>query len=181
MTALFSAPTWKLETMTLASFLKMSSRIDTDPIGQRPPVDTSDKSKKHEPSKSQGIIASILYGFDIGEISIVRNNAGEVYPFESIDGGHRKRAIIRFINNKFPIHSSIPEVGGKFFSELSDDVREKFLNYQIRLVTYSSMSNLEKGATFRKRNFSTSVNHQEMLNSYGRTAVAMFEIGRAHV
>jgi hypothetical protein len=174
MTALFSAPAWKSEIMTIAAFLKMSSMIDTDPIGQRPPVDTSDLSSKNEPSKSQGIIASILYGFDIGEISIVRNDTGEKYPFESIDGGHRKRGILRFINNKFPIHKSVPVVGGLYFSELPADVREMFLNYQLRLVTYSPMSNVEKGATFRKRNFSTSVNHQEMLNSYGRTPVASF-------
>jgi len=174
MNTLFSAPAWKSEIMTVAAFLKMSSMIDTDPIGQRPPVDTSDLSSKDQPSKSQGIIASILYGFDIGEISIVRNEAGEKYPFESIDGGHRKRAIIRFINNFFPIHKSVPVVGGMYFSELPKDIREMFLNYNIRLVTYSPMSNLEKGATFRKRNFSTSVNHQEMLNSYGRTPVASF-------
>lgn len=174
MTALFSAPAWKLETMSLASFLKMSSMIDTDPIGQRPSVEYSHTGTDKTPSKSQGIISSILYGADIGEISIVRNNLGEVYPFESIDGGNRKRAIIAFINNKFPVHKSVPGIGGKFFSELEDSVRESLMAYQIRLVIYSTMSNFQKGMTFRQRNFSTSVNHQEMLNSYGRTPVATF-------
>jgi hypothetical protein len=148
--------------------------IDTDPIGQRPSVEYSHTGTDKTPSKSQGIISSILHGADIGEISIVRNSEGEVYPFESIDGGNRKRAIIAFIQNKFRIHKSVPIVGGKYFSELSKELRDAFLAYKVRLVIYSTMSNFQKGMTFRQRNFSTSVNHQEMLNSYGRTPVATF-------
>lgn len=174
MTTLFSAPDWKLEILPMDQFLKMSTMIDTDPIGQRPSVEYSHTGTDKTPSKSQGIIASILYGADIGEISIVRNAAGEVYPFESIDGGNRKRAIIAFINNKFRIHKSVPVVGGMYFSELSKELRNAFLAYKVRLVIYSTMSNFQKGMTFRQRNYSTSVNHQEMLNSYGRTAVACF-------
>lgn len=174
MSALFSAPDWKMEILSMDQFLKMTTRIDTDPIGQRPSVEYSHTGTDKTPSKSQGIIASILYGADIGEISIVRNAAGEVYPFESIDGGNRSRAIIAFVQNKFRVHKSVPVVGGKFFSELAEEIREAFMAYKIRLVIYSTMSNFQKGMTFRQRNYSTSVNHQEMLNSYGRTPVATF-------
>lgn len=174
---LYSTSDWSLHLISITDFHKLSLQIDCDPIGQRPSVEPNDNGGS-KPSKSQGIINAIFEDNDLGEIKIVRNLMGEPWPYESLDGGHRKRAILRFLKGFFRTHKSlnkiIPGAGGKLFSELSAELQEKFLNYTIRMVVYRTMSNEEKGKFFRQSNYSTSVNHQEMLNSYGNIPIANY-------
>jgi len=164
-------PKWNVENKTIQQFLKDCNLIDVNPIGQRPAA-SPDISEGNKPSKSQSIIASIFNNYHIGDLTLVKNNEGN-YRFESIDGGHRKRAIINFWKNKFPTHKS-SSIGQKYARDLSDYERDFFLNYALIVVTYDLMPNKLKGVVFRNKNNTTPVNHQEMLNSYGNTPIANF-------
>lgn len=154
-------------------------RIDCDPVGQRPDIESM--------SKRQGIIDTVIRGYDFGELKL-RIVDGH-YRFRSIDGGHRKRAIRDFIDNKFKtsrktvctINGIEYRVGGMYYKDLPVEVKSKFNAYKMRFTIYSQeMTDEEAGETFRRTNITTDVNHQEMLNSYEDNLVAKFvrEISR---
>ena len=64
--------------------------LDRQPIGQRLPV-------PNNVEKAQGIIQTILDGYDIGDLTIAEVNDNPMgFDKESIDGGHRKRGIYDF-------------------------------------------------------------------------------------
>ena len=106
--------------------------IDCLPVGQRLPVSS------HNHNKSIEIIQSILLHIDIGMITIMnltsggtpsadgvlnrkqRRAVGKAFKKESIDGGHRKRAIWAYVHDEFKVNE-------KFFSELSDYEKKDFL------------------------------------------------------
>ena len=162
-------------------------RIDCDPVGQRPDIESM--------SKRQGIIDTILRGYDFGELKLrtlkesVRKAVGG-YMYRSIDGGHRKRAIRDFIGNKFKTGKNTVAVldngqeifvGDKYYKDLPEEVQDVFINYEMRFIAFDEdMTDAEAGETFRRTNITTDVNWQEMLNSYEDNLVAKFirEISR---
>jgi hypothetical protein len=147
--------------------------IDCLPVGQRLPVSS------HNYNKSIEIIESILLHIDIGMITIMnlasdgvlnreqRRAVGKAFKKESIDGGHRKRAIWSYVNDVFPVN-------GKFFSELSDDEKKDFLESEISFTIYDNLDADTKGFIFRNLNKTTDVNFIEMLNSYGNIPLANY-------
>jgi len=169
---------WIIKEYSIANFYNMlmplsEEKIDCDPVGQRPDVESM--------SKRQGIIDTIIRGYDIGELKL-RIVDGH-YRFRSIDGGHRKRAARDFINNKFKTHRNTScvingkeyYVGGMYYKELPIEVKEKFNSYKLRFTIYGEeMTDEEAGEIFRRTNITTDVNHQEMLNSYEDNLVAKF-------
>lgn len=132
-------------------------QIDCEPIGQRLEVDNGT-------SKREGIIGAILDGIDIGLITI-GESPENTFKYESIDGGHRKRYIRDYMGNEF-------KVRGKYYSELSDEERENFKNYEIVLTVYGPLNVFEKGYIFRNLNKTTDVNKQEHRNSFGDIPIA---------
>jgi hypothetical protein len=155
---------------TIQDFLLTISPIcNVNPIGQRKNTETSPIGKA-KPSKFQAIINEILMGFDICEIKLVEKINGS-WKLESVDGGHRKRAIIAFINNEFPLHKS-SLYGEIYYKDFTEEQRKHFLCYKLRIVTYKNLSNNDIGRLFRTTNTVTSVNFMEMLNSFGDTPIA---------
>lgn len=150
--------------------------IDVDPIGQRPDIESLEKK--------QGIIQTVIMGYDIGEIKLRKLlNDKDGYGHRSVDGGHRKRAIRDFINNKFKtgkdtyanINGQSVDVSNKYYKELTPEVKNQFNTYKLRFTVYSeNMTDEQAGEIFRRTNISTDVNHQEMLNSYEDNLVADF-------
>ena len=147
---------------------EMYHKTECLPIGQRLPVKSTDNEK------SVGIIKTLLDGFDIGTITIVKLNrkqrraAAKVkYEFESIDGGHRKRSLWEYLQDGF-------KVDGKFFSELTDEKKASFLDTELSFTIYDELDTVTKGQIFRTLNKTTDVNFIEMLNSYGDEVVANF-------
>lgn len=147
---------------------EMYRKTDCLPVGQRLPVYSKDNSK------GVGIIETMKDGFDIGTITVMKLNrkerraAGTVkYSFESIDGGHRKRSLWDYLNDKFMVR-------GQFFSELSKDEQETFLDIPLSFTIYNEMISATKGRIFRTLNKTTDVNFIEKLNSYGDTPIANF-------
>jgi len=147
----------------------MYHQTDCLPVGQRLPVYSKNNTK------SIGIIETLKDGFDIGTITVMEVNRADrrlarrkvKFAFESIDGGHRKRSIWEYLNNQFM-------VGGKFFSELSKEKQDAFLNTPLSFTIYDELDSATKGRIFRTLNKTTDVNFIEMLNSYGDTPIANF-------
>lgn len=178
--------TWKTKEISVATFYSMLSemsqeRIDCDPIGQRPDVESM--------SKRQGIMDTVFRGYDFGELKLRTLANGKQFLFRSIDGGHRKRAIRDFILGKFKLGKNTQclidgesvDISNKYYRELPQEVKDVLSNYKIRCTVYGvEMTDEEAGETFRRTNITTDVNHQEMLNSYEDNLVAKFvrEISR---
>jgi hypothetical protein len=139
--------------------------LDLNPITQRPPI-----YLVIDNTKSVGIISKLISGMSLGLITIVKNEKGE-FETESLDGGHRKRAIHNFINNLF-------KVNGLYFNHetepsLTQEQRERFLDNKFHLDVYEPLTNYQKGEVFRTINTTLHTpNHQEILNSFGDVAIA---------
>jgi len=153
------------KTYTLEMFYSdIMSVCDLDPVGQRPPVVHLTDNKKY-----RDIIESMFSGIDIGKITLNENEDTSYKLFESVDGGHRKRAIRRFISNLFPIR-----LNGKLkkFKDLSQDEMNYFFSYEIIVAHYLHLTNAEKSALFQTINLITPVNHQQKMNAMGDTPFA---------
>ena len=147
--------------------------IDVLPIGQRLPVRETDR--KTGKTKEVEIIETLLDGYGIGMITLMsllnrkgrRILASNKFDWESIDGGHRKRAILSFLKGEFGVR-------GKTFQQMSEAEQEAFLDIKLTFDIYDFLGNAEKGKIFRNLNKTTDVNFIEMLNSYGDIAIANF-------
>jgi|SaaInlV_100m_DNA_2_1039680.scaffolds.fasta_scaffold04852_4 hypothetical protein len=141
------------------------SEVDCNPVGQRPSVQNSGDN-----SKSISIIESMISipAINIGQVTITRVY-DSIYKYESIDGGHRKRAILEFLAGEFKV-----KVDGElyFYNELPTIVKNRFDQYKISLCTYTVMSNEMKGKLFCTINQTTDVNHQQKRNAQGNTRIA---------
>ena len=137
------------------------TNINCLPVGQRPPISPNDYSK------AISIIRALWLGIDIGVITLLKLNKDLNFLYESIDGGHRKRAIWEYFNNKF-------KVDGKFFKDLSSDKKSEFLKIQLSLTIYKGLDYKTKGRIFRTLNNTTPVNFMEMVNSFGDIPIANY-------
>ena len=109
--------TFNVKSTTIRELRDMN--IDTQQVGQRLTV----ASLKNGESKSQSIIRTIFEGVQIGLITVMKLNRKarrklmsnkSDFDYESIDGGHRKRAILAYLNNEFAVN-------GKLFRQLDKE------------------------------------------------------------
>lgn len=159
---------WQYHQWSIADFQREASTINCDPEWQRGNVDTLFHTSS-TPSKAQSIISSILSGLDIGEIKLCWYKGNRA----SVDGGNRKRAILAFLRNEFPLHKK-SKWGQKYFKDLTSDLQDLFYDYNMRVIIYDDLPANMIGLTFRTTNTVTEVNQQEMRNSYGEDPLATF-------
>ena len=74
---------------------------DCNPVGQRPPVYINFNNEKNVE-----IIEAIQLGIDITGITLVKID-DKKYQYESLDGGHRKRAIKAYIDGLFKVNGEV--------------------------------------------------------------------------
>jgi len=158
-------PSKLIETNIGDYILNIYPVTNCDPITQRQPVEKSKIGGK-KPSKAQSIIVAILDCFDIGEMKLVKIT-DKTFTYESCDGGHRKRTMVSFFNNEFPVHEDHETFGGMIYSELPPTIKDQFKSYPLRFVVYENLPKYRIGEQFRITNTTTPVNKQEMLNSFG--------------
>jgi hypothetical protein len=162
-----------------------------DPVGQRLSTDNSQETK------SQAIVVSIIDGSDVGEISFRcykctnKETGREEEVYEIIDGSHRSRAINKFISGKIRIPSDCKvvvklasgekvSIAGLRYRDLPQELKDFFNFYVVRLCIYPNATAKQAAKLFQNKNNTTSVNHQEMLNSNSENlvAIAVREIAR---
>lgn len=150
----------KYSFIDIRSFYEIHENIDVLPVHQRGDVGSL--------IKKQEIIEAIMSETGFGEIVLNYDPDGldDGYTHESIDGGHRKRTIIEFMNDEFPTLKDGTN-GGKRYSELSEAEREKFLNSPLVFCIHDRLTRARKMEIFRSLNKSTMLNDQELRNSAG--------------
>ena len=150
------------QTRTIRDFRDtMYHKTECQPVGQRLPVYSKDNTK------SIGIISTLSAGFDIGTMTLMKLNDHAKFLYESIDGGHRKRALWSYLQDEF-------EVNGKYFSQLSEKKQDAFLDTELSFTVYDALNSATKGNIFRTLNKTTDVNFIEKLNSYGDIPIANY-------
>jgi hypothetical protein len=161
----------KTEVRTVQWFLDNHKFINANPINQRPDRADVMVGTNKNPSKAQKIIAKLVDGVTanltmhkLDDYVITR------YVWESIDGGHRKRAIIEFVYEGMPYYDR--EGNAVYFLGMPVEDREAFLDTEMTFTIYYELSPEDVAAIFQSLNNQTSVNHQEMLNSYGSIPIA---------
>ncbi len=170
---------WEMKIITIRELIDLMADIDVLPVHQR--IDTTndkfESDKKKTATKRQGIVSSIFKGTDIGEIKINERTPEERLKYrekyESIDGGHRKRAIRAFFRGEFctnPYETKM--IGYKQYSDLTDQERDMFLNFKVRVVIYRNLSPTQKAMLWATSNNFTALNHQEQVNGVGDVPVA---------
>jgi hypothetical protein len=158
-------PSYSYDFWTIGKLKQMTyqDKIDVDPVHQRPQRGAAVGSD----DKSIGIIESILSGQSLLMITlnhITTAQPGE-YEYESLDGGHRKRAIMSYLDKKF-------KVNGKLFTELPQNEQDEFEAIKLPLCIYADLTGPEKAKIFRDLNKTTQVNEQENRNAAGDTPIA---------
>lgn len=154
--------------------IKKHNKLHPNPIGQR---DGTEEGYQNE--KNQGIIRAIFSGSGIGLI-LVRDITNETdpeilalypgYDYLVIDGGHRLRGIIAFMDNKFCV-----ALNGKkyFWKDLSETDRNLFMNYNTAL-DFKICTSEQSIQIFKDHGSSTNINAYEMLMSDDVSSLTKF-------
>jgi 5-methylcytosine-specific restriction endonuclease McrA len=133
--------------------------------------------------KKQGIIKAIIQNNDLGSIQIrVRNNGK--YHSMIIDGGHRVRSIIEFVNDDFCLPSNTfftnnngykHNLGGMKYSEIIKQFPEfekYFLNFTFNLVMFYNMTGIKFTEQAHTTNKTSNLNGSEMRTFYDENVCA---------
>ena len=134
-------------------------------------------------SQKQLLIDSILRDFDIPKIYLrVEKDKSETSneTLSIIDGQQRISSIIGFLRGEFNLSKDADpifgeRIAGKFFSELSDELREQILGYSIDVVKLKNYDNEEIEEMFSRLQNGTQLNAAEKrraLNSRIRDVIS---------
>jgi len=133
------------------------------------------------------LIDTILKGFPIPGVYIRQKIYLKTQKTirEVVDGQQRISAILDYINNKFAV-SKIHSIkyGGLIFSELPDEAKEKFYEYDLSVDFLVGADDLDILEVFARINSYTVVlNTQEKLNAEfsGKFKQVVFKLGRDHL
>jgi len=154
-------PTKKIYTVRVL-LQEIIPATNTQPTGQRLDVEPNGWTK------AQGIIMSVLFGVELGSIILNRLPTCPFAKFvwESIDGGHRKRYFKAFYDGEFPL----PD--GRYYAGLTQEEKDRFLDYELLVCEYEDLSPTEIGYVFHNANKSSSTVHQENINAFNEIPVA---------
>jgi len=173
--------THKPKTATINDFKEWNNREELvlAPEYQRRKV-WSEKARSY-------LIDTILKGFPIPGVYIRQKIYLKTQKSirEVVDGQQRISAILDYINDKFAVskvHSK--KYGGLTFSELPDEVKEKYLEYDLSTDYLVGANDLDILEVFARINsYTVILNTQEKLNAEfsGKFKQAVFRLGRDHL
>lgn len=131
--------------------------LQVNPPFQRNPV-WVDRQKSY-------LIDSILNGYPIPEIymqELINEHGNAKYII--VDGQQRTRAVLEFMEDRFPIDSKdSPEYGDMTFSELSSEDKKKIFEYNFVVRVLPEMRDTELRAIFQRLNKNViALNKQEL-------------------
>lgn len=121
-------------------------------------------------SKKKRLIDSILRGWRIPPIHVVRK---ENFEEEVLDGQQRLVSIRDFCNDRFkidgeilPLDEKINKLHGKFFSELSEEEKRKFMRYSLTIITLLDFKAEEPAELFYRLNQPATLTSAEQRNAF---------------
>jgi hypothetical protein len=126
------------------------------------------RSDKVWPRPAQSfLIETILLGFPIPKLFLHQKTdiRARTSLKEVVDGQQRTRTVVDFYHDKYRLGrklADVPEASGLTYSELSDDLKERFLNYTLNFDTFVGASDEEVREVFRRMNsFTVPLNPEE--------------------
>lgn len=98
-------------------------------------------------------VHSILVGYPVPALFATKEDT--MYHF--LDGKQRLTSLFSYINNEFPLHSSLPaingtEISGLRFSELPDELQQVINQYEIDIVKIEEVTQVEMEELFYRLN-----------------------------
>jgi len=140
-------------------------RIDLQPDFQRGEVWSL--------KKRQRLIDTLLRDWHVPPIHLVKRDSPGEDLLEVLDGQQRLSSIWGFVNNEFPVDGTSPPVDerlwenhGKYWSELTERLRNELLDRTIRVLTISKCQPAEAAELFYRLNQPTSLTAPEQRNAY---------------
>jgi hypothetical protein len=173
--------THKPKTATINDFREWHSRgeLILQPRFQRRTV--------WQPKAKSYLIDTIIKGFPIPTVYLRQTIDLKTQKTvrEVVDGQQRVGSILDFMNNKFEIMSvHNEEFGGYKYADFPDNVKAKFLEYDLSVDFLIGANDLDVLDVFARINSYTVVlNEQEKLNAQfsGRFKQTVFDMGRVHL
>ncbi|STY67936.1 DUF262 domain-containing protein [Micrococcus luteus] len=123
-------------------------------------------------ARQQRLVDSVLREWYIPPIHVVVNNANEEMV---LDGQQRLSSVVAFMDDEFPVNGlidplddAIKQLGGLKFSELPEDVAERFRSFVIQTVKITGHHPQESNEFFFRLNQGVSLTSSEKRNAlYG--------------
>lgn len=115
--------------------------------------------------KKQRLIDSILRGWKLPKFYFLRTSK-EPEEFEVVDGQQRLQAIFEFFDNDLPLSKeSQATYGGEFYRDLSDELTDRFDDFEIEYDQIEEASDEELKEFFQRLQEGLPLNASEKLNA----------------
>lgn len=122
--------------------------------------------------KQQKLIDSILRGWQIPPVHVVKVDDRPRVLQQVLDGQQRLRAIVNFVEGEFavdgsvtPLDQAIKKLDGKHYADLPADVRDQFDYYTIRVIELRNFEPEEPFELFYRWNEATVLTAAEKRNA----------------
>jgi hypothetical protein len=131
------------------------------------------------PAARSFLIESILQGYPIPKIFLFQNTdlKSKKTIKEIVDGQQRSKAIFDFFTNALRLskRTRLENAANKTYDELGDDLKGHFLNYQLSIDLFVSVTPGEIRETFRRLNsYTVPLNPEEKRNAEWQGAFKWF-------
>lgn len=130
-------------------------------------------------SRRKTLLATILFGWiDIPKIylrKVVTGKGRKGTRYEVTDGKQRLTTMFDFIDNKIRLGNDIPELEGKRFKDLSPELQDKFMSFDLDVVIMNNYDEIHVRQAFTLLQQGVQTNAQENRNAsvgYVRDVVA---------
>lgn len=122
-------------------------------------------------TKKQRLVDSIIRNWHIPPIHIIESRDSDKQ--EVLDGQQRLAAIRDFLDGEFPVNGRqdpfeqrIADLDGQYWGELPPDIKTRFEEFTIRVLTVSDYKPEEPGELFYRLNLPTNLTSAEQRNAY---------------
>lgn len=148
--------------LTIADYCAAINRHEIAPNNEYQRSD-----KVWPPAARSFLIETILLGYPIPKIFLFQkiDLKSKKTIKEIVDGQQRSKAIYEFFQNKLRLssQSEIDTARGKTYDELDDELKGRFLNYQLSIDLFVSVSSAEIRQAFRRLNsYTVPLNPEEL-------------------
>ncbi|MGH9425644.1 MAG: DUF262 domain-containing protein, partial [Terriglobia bacterium] len=131
------------------------------------------------PAARSFLLETILLGYPIPKIFLFQkvDLKSKKTIKEIVDGQQRSKTMHEFFHNKLRIstQSEMDEARGKKYDELDDDLKGRFLNYQLSIDLFVSVSPAEIRQAFRRLNsYTVPLNPEELRHAEYQGAFKWF-------